>query len=107
MPFPPDDFELVVVNPASMGARGGIRVLQLLRPGLQGRIRCRLQGSVGVVGEGALTWVLETRNIRRFALQRVKGSLAAHPASLAAGFHALNSLPPARNSKPCTLNPEP
>ena len=75
----PDDFELVLVNPAASGARGGLRVLQLQRPFVQGRIRCRKETRDGDGGGQQVRWVLHTRNIRRFALQRIEGSRLLHP----------------------------
>jgi hypothetical protein len=84
----PEEVELVVVNPAASGARAGIRVLQLLRPFLQGRILCRMEvqkkKKQGAFGEEELeeevrVWRLQTRNIRRFALEEIKGALLSHP----------------------------
>jgi len=61
LPPAPHEFDLIVMNPASQGARGGLRVLQLHRPFAQGRISVKLAND---------TWILKTRNIRRFAFEK-------------------------------------
>ena len=99
----PEEVELVVVNPAASGARAGIRVLQLLRPFLQGRILCRMEvqkkkkrGAVGEeeeLEEEVRVWRLQTRNIRRFALEEIKGALLSHPTVGLAGGIIVDGYP--------------
>lgn len=62
----PSEFEVVVVNPANFGSKGGLRVLQQKRPHRQSRIRVSLEGGVCMV---------ITRNVRRLAFVQVRDFL--------------------------------
>ena len=69
VPPPPERMELVLVNPASHGSRGGLKVLQQVRPHAQSRIEVHLPA--------AGPRRLRTHNVRRLALVEVAG--AAEP----------------------------
>lgn len=71
-PFP-NEFEITVINPAGMGSKGSIQVEQLHIPYRKGTIKVKIQDHVSHllcngIQESATTWVLQTKNIRRFRL---------------------------------------
>lgn len=61
-PETPRDFTIVIANPATMSARGGIAVDQLVSPDQLGKI----QKEQGI---GTSTWTLRTSNILRFHIE--------------------------------------
>ncbi|KAG0226718.1 hypothetical protein BGW41_004100 [Actinomortierella wolfii] len=58
----PSSFVITLLNPASMGTKGGIQVEQLRVPFRKGQIRVHISHDAG----GTATWRLHTTNIRRF-----------------------------------------
>ncbi|KAF9168700.1 hypothetical protein DFQ26_002600 [Actinomortierella ambigua] len=61
-PFP-SSFVITLLNPASMGTKGGIQVEQLRVPFRKGLVRVHIKHDAS----GAATWHLQTTNIRRFS----------------------------------------
>ncbi|KAF9977868.1 hypothetical protein BGZ73_004623 [Actinomortierella ambigua] len=71
-PFP-SSFVITLLNPASMGTKGGIQVEQLRVPFRKGLIRVHISHDAS----GTATWHLQTTNIRRFTFLQNDLQLAA------------------------------
>ena len=69
-PQTPADFVLTVINPAAVGSKRGLRVMQQLVPYQTATVRVRVQvtaeGEGG--GGGAHVWEVSTANVRRLAV---------------------------------------
>lgn len=58
-PEPPQEFSLVIANPADMTSRGGLIVDQLISPDQLGNVNVS-------INFGKSTWILRTSNVLRF-----------------------------------------
>lgn len=90
----PQDFSIVVANPAAMGARGGLLVDQLISPDQLGTIEVKRRPA-------STTWVLRTSNILRFHLGPTK-KLEILPHKLVIDQSTLE-LPPGEEESACWL----
>ncbi|KAF9182279.1 hypothetical protein BGZ51_004832 [Haplosporangium sp. Z 767] len=65
-PFP-KSFEIIVLNPAGMGSKGGVQVEQLRVPFRKGTIKVKILETMEA-GEPFKTWIVNTTNVRRFRI---------------------------------------
>lgn len=90
----PQEFTIVIANPAEMGARGGLLVDQLISPDQLGKIEVERRPI-------SKTWVLRTSNILRFHFIANQNSEAV-PHQLVIDQYSLE-LPPGKEKFDCWL----
>jgi hypothetical protein len=67
LPALPSTFEITTYNPATFHGRGGIKILQLVKPFTKATIQVTLDN------EDRTTWVLKTKNVQRFRFNGITG----------------------------------